>query len=409
MLYLFANGVLVKKVAGEVLMNRSIGGTTSIVVSAAVLVAVAACGGGGDGDGDDGGASDTTVSPTSAPTQTASPPTSAAEEPADATAPTEPATSTDTSTDTSTAASVADGASTRIVETSFGEVELPVDPERVIALDEYAAMNLLAVGIAPMETYTAYSSLVSQDILAERGVELMAQEDSFAVNFEAIAASDPDVIVVTAESAVVESVEPLQDIAPTVIVPYTAPWRDVITDTGNLFDRSDRAAEVISALETKVADTAAAVASNPYSLSMLGETFGILFAVSPEAVLSAVVDEVGVDRPAAQAEAESMEGFNSVISLSPELVVDHDADVVTVMSGVFYPEDAVQNLPTYQSLPAVQNGRSTVVDGDMWFGTHPFAIYWILEDLAALVDGVDGIGAIDDADARWAAYRELIG
>ncbi|MEM9516747.1 MAG: ABC transporter substrate-binding protein, partial [Actinomycetota bacterium] len=305
-----------------------------------------------------------------------------------------------------TAASSGD---TRIVETSFGDIELPVDPQRVIALDEYAAMNLLAVGIEPMETYTAYSSLVSQDILAERGVELMAQEDSFAVNFEAIAGSDPDVIVVTAESAVVESVEPLQDIAPTVIVPYTAPWRDVITDTGNLFGRTDEAASVIEALEGKLASTSEAVAANPYSLSILGETFGILFAVSPEAVLSAIVDEVGVDRPPAQADATSMEGFNSVISLSPELVVDHDADVVTVMSGVFYPEDALLDLPTYQSLPAVQDGRSTIVDGDMWFGTHPFAIYWILEDLASLAEGVDGIGTIDDAEDRWSAYQELLG
>lgn len=303
-----------------------------------------------------------------------------------------------------------DEPSTRVVETSFGSVELPADPERVIALDEYAAMNLLALGIEPMEVTGSYASLVSQDILASRSVEIVEQGDAFTVNFEAIAAAEPDVIVVTAESAFMASVEPLMEIAPTVILPYTVPWRDVIADTGELFDRQREASQVIDGLETKIDDVAEVVDGDPFSLSILGDTFDIVFAVSPEAVLSDVVGEVGIERPAAQVDGPSMEGFESIIGVSTELLADHDADVVAVMDGVFYRSATLLDAPTYQALPAVEAGNSVIVDGDMWFGTHPFAIYWILEDLQHLAVGDrDAVGGLDDADRRWAAYQELIG
>ncbi|MEM7324013.1 MAG: ABC transporter substrate-binding protein [Actinomycetota bacterium] len=298
----------------------------------------------------------------------------------------------------------------REVETSFGTVEVPNDPQRVLALDEYAAMSMLAVGIEPMEVVGSYSSLVSQEILTDAGVSV-ERTDTSELNLEAIAGARPDVIVVTAESAFMANFEPLSEIAPTVILPYIAPWRDVLADTGRIFGRDAEAANVTAALETKIAEVDATVEANPYSLSILGDTFGIVFAVSQEAVLSAVAGEVGVDRPAAQAEGESMPGIESVIAISTEVIGDHDADVVAVMSGVFYNESTILDTATYQGLSAVQAGNGVVVDGDMWFGTHPFAIYWILEDLESLAlgQGADGIGTMDDITERWTGYLELVG
>lgn len=55
-------------------------------------------------------------------------------------------------------------------------------------------------------------------------------------------------------------------------------------------------------------------------------------------------------------------------------------------------------MPTFQALPAVRDGRSFVVDSDMWLGTVPFAVHWVLDDLEALLGG-EGAGGIG---ARWA-------
>ncbi|MEM9653653.1 MAG: ABC transporter substrate-binding protein [Actinomycetota bacterium] len=318
-----------------------------------------------------------------------------------------PAASTTSAADT--------GDDTRVVETAFGQVEIPVDPQRVIALDEYAAMNIVAVGLEPTAIVgSPFASLVSQDILADLGVAVGGQSETSGpgfFNFEAIAAAEPDVIVLTADAAQVPDVETLMEIAPAVVLPYNAPWRDVVGDTGEVFGRTDEAEQVIGALQQRIDEVSDVVADNPLSLSILGEGFGILFAVGPEGVLSAVVDEVGIDRPAAQAEGEMMPGAEPFIGISPEVIGDHDADIVAVMSGAFYREEALLDVPTYQTLPAVEAGNSVIVDGDMWFGTHPFAVFWILEDLANLAagQGADGIGDLSDVPARWEAYQAVVG
>ncbi|MEM9033608.1 MAG: ABC transporter substrate-binding protein [Actinomycetota bacterium] len=363
---------------------------------AAVLLALAmvaaAC-----GDADDEGADADASSSETAPS------TSAAET-------TPPTTEAPSSTEAPATTAAAE-AETRVVDSFLGEIEIPVDPQRIIALDEYAAMSLLALGIEPLETIASYSSLVSQEILVDRGVTISEQADAFTINFEAIAASSPDVLVGNAEGAFLANMEPLDAIAPTVIVPYIEPWRDVISETGRLFDRQAESDRVVAAIETKIAEVAAVVEENPLTLSVLGDTFGIVFAVSPIAVLSSVIDEVGIGRPTAQAEGEPVEGIESVIALSTEVLGDHDADVVAVMSGVFYNAQTITDAPTYQALPGVQSGNDVIVDGDMWFGTHPFAIYWILEDLQALAlgEGADGVGTLEDTQQRWSDYLALVG
>lgn len=329
----------------------------------------------------------------------------------------EPASSSPTPSRSASPGTAADGedSTTRTVETSFGVIEVPVDPRRVVALDEYAAMNLLAVGIRPTQVFGAYSSLVSQEILGDGGVPVIEQAEAFDVNFEAIAAEDPDMIVVTAESAFVERVERLTEIAPTAILPYTAPWREVVADTGRLFDRGEQAERIVAALEDVISEVSEVVEAStvgsppPPSLSILGETFGTVFAVSPESVLSAVVDDAGFERPDAQVQGAPLAGFEAIIPISTELLEEHDADVVAVMSGVYYAEEVILDVPTFASLSAVRAGRSVVVDGDMWFGTHPFAVYWLLQDLRGLAagEGADGVGDLDDTDARWAEYQAL--
>jgi iron complex transport system substrate-binding protein len=94
--------------------------------------------------------------------------------------------------------------------------------------------------------------------------------------------------------------------------------------------------------------------------------------------------------------------------ISTEVLGDHDADRVVVLKGAFYDEQAFLRAPTFQALPAVVE-RSVIADGDLWFGTFPFAIYWTLLDLTALHTGAgeDGIGAEDDVEARLAAFQEL--
>lgn len=305
---------------------------------------------------------------------------------------------------------------TRVVETMQGPVEIPSQPESITVLDEYAGMSLLAFGVVPDVVYGSFGSVVGQQVLAEAGSEVRPMADFGAPNLEDVAATEPDIILYSSEGAYLDIHEELSAIAPSVELPYSVPWRDAITAVGGVVGGEDEAARLIGIIEGEIATLAESVAADPMSISILGDTYGMVFAASMTSPLSSVVDEAGFDRPEAELDGEPDPTFDSAVMISTETIGDHDADVVAVLSGEFYEERTFLDAPTFQALSAVQAGRSVVVDGDLWFGTYPFAILWLLEDLGAVheafVAGDDvqaRVGDVDDVIARWEAFETLIG
>lgn len=300
-------------------------------------------------------------------------------------------------------------AGTRTIDTEFGPVEVPLEPRRVVALDEYAALNAMAIGVEPVLVFGSFQSEVGGVVIADAGIEVSAAASEDGPNFEAIAAADPDLILFTTEGALATSHEQLSAIAPAVSLPYSTPWRDVIDATAAVFGRTEAAAGLIAAVEARMAPLQEALDEAPMSVSILADSLGMTFAASMVSPMSQIIDEVGFARPPAQRDGEPDTTFDAAIPISLETVGDHDADVVVVLSGAYYAAETILDAPTFQALPAVVEGRSVVVDGDMWFGTYPFAIVWLLEDLAAIHsgEGQAGIGTTDDISARWAAFEEL--
>jgi len=303
------------------------------------------------------------------------------------------------------------GGDTRIIETMQGPVEIPASPQRVVALDEYAGMNLLTFGLVPEVVLAAFGSAVGQQVLAEAGSEIRETAAFGVPNLEALAADEPDLIVYSTEGGYLDIYDDLTAIAPTVELPYSVPWRDAITAAGDVVGEPDEAARLIGVLEGVIAERAEASAADQLSISILGDTMGMMFSAAMTSPLASVVDEAGFTRPEAELTGVPDPTFDSAVMMTQETMAEHDADVIALLSGVYYEERTFLDSPTFQALPAAQDGRVLVVDGDLWFGTYPFAIYWLLTDLAAIQagDGQDGIGTIDDVDARWADFETLIG
>ncbi|MEM9893805.1 MAG: ABC transporter substrate-binding protein [Actinomycetota bacterium] len=307
----------------------------------------------------------------------------------------------------------ADDAELRVVQTSFGEVEVPVDPERIIALDAIAAVNLLSVGVRPTTVFDISGAASVRQVLAEIGIDVRDDlGDGFTeINAEAIAAEDPDLIVIVAVEGFDELLAPLAGVAPLVVLPFGSTWQDAVTDVGLILGEEERAAAVVAGIENRFAEVGEAVSADPYSLSILGSTFGLVFSMAPEAAVSITASELGVPRPSAQVENYEEFPGQPIIRLSEEVLGEHDADYVAVLDGQFYDSASVLDLPTFQTLPAVRGDRVLLVEGDLWFSGHPFAVFWQLLDLEALAggDGADDMGTIDDALDRWDAYVDLTG
>ncbi len=294
-------------------------------------------------------------------------------------------------------------AETRPAETVNGSIEVPVDPERVFALDEYAGATILSMGIEPIGAMTPYAARVPATILGDAGVE--TTEAVFGQwNYEFIAERDPDLIVLidTQDPTVFES---LSEIAPTVVLPFVAPWRDGLDAVAEATGDAERIARIQAAMEARLGELAEATGEDAV-LSVLGSgpTFGT-FSLGDDTPTSGIIDEAGYGRPAAQRSPATM---GAIVPLSPETIGDHDGDVVVALGGDdrFYSIAELTGFPTYGGLAAVADGRSFEALGEIWVNSDPFSMFWVIEDLAAIADGRSP-ATFDDLDDRWAAYLAL--
>jgi iron complex transport system substrate-binding protein len=209
------------------------------MILAGSTAVLAAC---GDDESDNEDAGDRTSADTGAATTTA---TSAA--------PSSPATPSTT---------VGGGATTRVLNDEYGEVEVPVNPQRVVFMDGTTFGNAVALGLAAdriagvafggtdLDQYYGYlSNAVDLHALVNVG-------DLTAPNLESIAAVDPDLIVVL--SLWDESYAALKDLGVPV---YTAlngygtvdEMMELLRDCGDVLGLRPKADELESALRRKVA------------------------------------------------------------------------------------------------------------------------------------------------------------
>lgn len=296
---------------------------------------------------------------------------------------------------------------TRTVTHMLGDTEVPLEIERWVVLDEYAALSLFTLGIEPTVVFASYGTAVAAAILEAEGIPLQESAlGSANVSLEVLVSFEPDVIVGTWDAGIDAIYEDLSAIAPTVILPFVEPWRDVLSATGLYFQKEEEAARVVAVIEERIAEVSVLVADDPKSVSILGAFGEMAFTPANEIPLSRIVVETGLTRSAVQAGAPADPTFSYIVPLSAEVLVDHDADEILLLTGTVYgTAEPITSTPTFQSLSAVEAGNVTMVSGEMWFGTFGFAVFWILADLQAIVSGEGAVGTDADAHARWSDFQ----
>lgn len=111
------------------------------------------------------------------------------------------------------------GAATKTVASAYGDVEVPTDPQRVAAVSYDTPWQLMSVDVVPIATidysrWIADYSADQQDFIADAAMIGTYGE----INFEALTAATPDLIIGDAFEVDEATFTRLQTIAPTVIV-----------------------------------------------------------------------------------------------------------------------------------------------------------------------------------------------
>jgi iron complex transport system substrate-binding protein len=252
------------------------------------------------------------------------------------------------------------------IEHKFGETEITEQPERIVTVGLTDHDALLALGVAPVGVTEWFGDQPhatwpwAQDELGDAEPEVVG--DSAAVNFEAIAAQRPDLILALYAGLKEEEYETLSEIAPTVAQPgeyvaYGIPWEELTLKVGQAVGRAEQAQGLVDDIEDQFAeireshpefDGASAVVATPYE--------GI-YVYGPEDPRGRLLENMGFELPAWTEEVAGEE-FGGNLSLEKVDLLDLDLIVWLDSGGGSAPVGG----DVYSSLDVHKEGRELRVD-----------------------------------------------
>lgn len=249
-----------------------------------------------------------------------------------------------------------------------GETEVPFQPQRVVVF-EYAALDTIdALGVdsvVGLVKGTLPPSLAHLDTDAVENVGTLFEPD-----YEAIAALEPDLVIVGGRSAT--TFEEMSKVAVTIDLSYG--WEDF----AETFDRNTRTigtifgldAEVdsaLSALETAIADVNAAAADAGNALIVMTSA-GEVTAYGPGSRFGAIHDQLGVTPAVPDVEAATHGdaiSFEFILETNPSILYVLDRDAAIGAEG----EAAAQVLDNelVHETDAWKNDRIVYLDSSNWY------------------------------------------
>lgn len=219
------------------------------------------------------------------------------------------------------------------IETRFGTTVIEDQPERVATVDYAGADNILALGLQPL-TARAWFGPFETALWpwAQARATKMPSVLSGALNYEQIAATDPDVILALRSGITADDYAKLSLIAPVVAVPpgrgdYDLDWEEQALLAARALGRTDEARTQIDEIKSAIAHMAQ---DHP---DWAGKTFAMMTYWNGAVGLYAATDStvqfissLGLAVHPKVAELSSPGQF--YIEISEEILPELDADIV---------------------------------------------------------------------------------
>jgi len=294
------------------------------------------------------------------------------------------------------------------IEHALGTTTISEKPERVATVNWANQEVPLALGVVPVGMAAAnFGDDDGDGILpwVEEKLEELGGEapvlfdETDGIDFEAVANTEPDVILAAYSGLTQEDYDTLSEIAPVVAYPESAwatSWRDVIKFNSMGMGMADEGEQLVTDIEQEITD---AVAEYP---QLEGKSTMFLTHVDPTDLSevsfytahdtrAAFFEDLGLSTPKSVADASAANGeFSGVVSAEQ---VDLFADVdIIVTYGDDTLIDTLEGDPLLSQMPAVKNGAIVALDGSGPLGTAanptPLAISFVLDDYLALIAAV---------------------
>jgi iron complex transport system substrate-binding protein len=293
------------------------------------------------------------------------------------------------------------------IEHKYGSTTLSKPPERVVTIGFSEQDPVLALGVKPVavrEWFGGHPYAVwpwAQDELGDAKPQVLVMPFG-ELEFETIAALQPDLIVATHSGITEREYATLSRIAPTLAQPaeypdFGVPWQEQTRLIGRALGREALADQLVAGVEAKIAAARDAHpeflgASVAWAFPAGGQ--GQFWVVGPGTSPMRFLASLGFQLPPALA---SLIGERDSGQISGEQMMLLDVDVLIFQVGSEAERRAIEENPIFRRLKVAREGRTiffTGVDdplyGALSFSTVlslPFAVDQLVPRLVAAVDG----------------------
>lgn len=316
----------------------------------------------------------------------------------------DPETETEADSEAGTTGNGNDDAFPVTLEHKYGETTVESEPERIVTVGLTDQDALLALGIVPVATTEWFGEFpgsvfpwAQDELEALDGETPESLGGSDAVNYEAVAAQRPDLILALYAGLTQDDYDKLSAIAPTVAQPgehidFGVPWDQLTRTVGQAVGKADEAEELIDGVDAEFDE---AVADHPEfegARGLVATPYEGIFVYGPTDPRGQMLTRLGFELPEDLVETTGDE-FGGNLSEENAEMLDVDAIVWLDAQEV---EDPLGG-PLYASFAVHTEAREVFLDSfDDPLGAAtsyvsvlslPFMLDGLVPKLAAAVDG----------------------
>jgi iron complex transport system substrate-binding protein len=255
------------------------------------------------------------------------------------------------------------GGATRTVQGAGGPVPIPANPQRIVCTDFYTTYALLDVGVTPAATAEAtLGGVLPEYQQVYDGIPKVGSPT--ALNFEAIAAQGPDLILGTQVPSLPADLSGrLSGIAPTVLLPsgsVPGSWKERALQAADVVNRLPQGEQLQASYDqhaTRIREQYAATLARTKWALVRGSSGGVFWSDYPTSWSGVVLADSGFrfgQFAAGKTGAGGRLSYEQATQLDDCDVVLHLADT---RGGVDANTQTLLAQPAFQQVRAVREGR----------------------------------------------------
>ena len=285
----------------------------------------------------------------------------------------------------------------------YGTVTVPVNPQRVVALDNRTFETLSDWGIelaaVPKSVMPADSPYVADESIADIG-------NHREPNLELIAAADPELVIIGQRFA--SFYEDIKALVPNAVVinlnfdvseAAAAPGANLVDGLknstlalGKIFDKNTQAEELVADFDKAIANAKAAYDGEAtvmtivvsggdigFSAPLSGRVWGPMYEVF------GWVSALDIDNATSDHQGDDV-SVEAIAQSNPDWIFVLDRDAATTAAGEFTPAaDVISNSPALQNITAVTEGHIVYAPADTYTNESIQTYLELFEELAKVL------------------------